>query len=211
MLHNLRERIGLTQEDIADRVGCSISMISRWEAGRSNIPSERLPELAHAYECRISEIFSEDDNTFLPLGPQLAIRGSVAAGKWLQVWENQGDLKTFTGRPDIAVSLSDRFGVLVEGDSMDEIYPHGTVLECVAAYVFGEVTSGRRVVVQRRTFAGDLEVTVKELLIDKDGVHWLVPRSRNPAFQMPVRMDQPGDDIEQIEIIGVVVSRTIYE
>lgn len=211
MLHQLRERIGLTQEEISDRIGCSISMVSRWESGQSNIPSNRLPEIAAAYECAISEIFTESDIVLLPLGPQLSVRGNVAAGKWLKVWENQGELQTFTGRPDISAPMTDRFGVIVEGDSMNEIYPAGTVLECISAYAFGEISSGKRVIVQRRTFSGDIEVTVKELHIDADNVYWLVPRSRNPAFQTPFRVDQPGEDIEEIVIIGVVVSRTIYE
>jgi len=56
-----RNRLGLNQDAMAERTGFSTSQISRWETGESNIPSKRLPDLAKAYECRISEIFADDE------------------------------------------------------------------------------------------------------------------------------------------------------
>ncbi|WP_411340341.1 LexA family transcriptional regulator [Sphingopyxis sp. J-6] len=210
MLRQLREALGLSQEVIADRLGCSVSQVSRWEAGRSNIPSERLPELARAYEARVADIFQDDDGKMVPLGPQIPIRGKVAAGVWAEAWDITDQGLTMMGRADSDVPLRDRFGVIVEGDSMSEKYPSGTFLDCVAFYANIQIQSGRRVIVQRRNLSGEIEVTVKEYRIDDDGIEWLVPRSHNPSFQA-FRVDQPGDDIEEVQIVGVVIGAYLPE
>ena len=61
-LAEFRKRADLTLEEMAERVGVSDSQLSRWEKGRSSIPSKRLPALAEAYGCRISEIFVEESD-----------------------------------------------------------------------------------------------------------------------------------------------------
>ncbi len=61
-------------------------------------------------------------------------------------------------------------------------------------------------IVRRKRIGDGVETTVKEYYRDEDGIEWLVPRSRNPAFQAPFRCDQPGDDIEVIEVIALVVA-----
>ena len=59
-LKEFRTRLGLTLEQMAERADFSESQLSRWEAHANNIPSRRLPDLARVYECRVSEIFSDD-------------------------------------------------------------------------------------------------------------------------------------------------------
>lgn len=205
-LREFREAMGLSQEDIAERAGFSVSQISRWEAGGSNIPSERLPILAQAYECRIADIFEEDESPFEALGPRLYVKGPAAAGQWKQVWQQpESEWKTFTGRADVTTPLRDRYGVRIEGDSMNQVYPHGTIVECVAFYGGAEIENGRRVLVQRRRNGDEFEVTVKEYYRDEEGVEWLLPRSNNPAFQSPIRADQQEPGVEEVQIIGIVV------
>jgi transcriptional regulator with XRE-family HTH domain len=205
-LREFRKRLGLTLDEMAERAGFSTSQLSRWEAGSSNIPSERLPDLAKAYECRVGDIFTDDDSPFVPLGPTLYVRGPVAAGQWYEVWEEPEDeWKSFTGRADVTAPLRDRFGVRVEGESMNEAYPHGTILECVSFLGGAEIASGKRVIVERTRVDGEREVTVKELHRDENGIEWLVPRSSNPAFQSPIRADEQEDGIVQVRVIGVVV------
>lgn len=59
-LRQLRERLGLTLEQMAERAPYSVSQLSRWEAGASNVPSGNLPSLAKAYNCRVQDIFTSD-------------------------------------------------------------------------------------------------------------------------------------------------------
>lgn len=201
-----RKRKNITQEVIAERMGVSVPQISRWENGKDGIPSQRLSALSQAYGAPIGELLDEDTD-FLAPGPTLYIKGSVQAGTFLESWEvSEDDWERYTGRADIAVPVRRRFGLRVVGESMNEIYPPGTILDCVARDPYDDIPNGKRVIVQRRRMGDGIETTVKEYFRDADGVEWLVPRSRNPAFQAPFRCDQPGDDIEAIEVIAIVVA-----
>lgn len=204
MLRHFRQRIGLTLEQMAERSGFSSSQLSRWEGGVSNIPSERFPDLAEAYGCRVGDILQDDSSSSTPIGPQIIVRGKVAAGLWMEAWEvDPIDAASFTGRVDTSVPMSQRFGVEVSGDSMNMVYPSGTLLDCV--WFLGDlpIESGRRVIVRRRRGDGTLEATVKEYVIDDSGVEWLIPRYYSPSFQSPLRMDQPENGVEEVQIIGV--------
>ena len=201
-----RARLGFTLEEMEEHAGFSRSQLSRWEAGESNIPSGRLPDLARAYRCRVSDIFEDDGGVFVPLGPTLYVKGDAAAGEWLPEWEKDpSDWIPFNGRADVTAPLKQRFGVRVKGDSMNEVYPDGTILECVSFLADMEITNGRRVIVRRRRNGDEVEVTVKEYFRDESGVEWLVPRSRNPAFQAPIRADQQEPEVDEVQVIGLVV------
>jgi len=104
--------------------------------------------------------------------------------------------------------VSQRFGLRVVGDSMNEVYPPGTILDCISFDPFHSdgIANKKRVIVQRTRYDGGIETTVKEYFRDDDGIEWLVPKSHNPAFQAPFRCDEPGEGIEQIAIIGIVVA-----
>lgn len=55
-LKNLRKKRKMTQKDLADKLGVSISVISRYEAGIIFPSAERLKELAEALEVMPEEI-----------------------------------------------------------------------------------------------------------------------------------------------------------
>lgn len=205
-LKEFRDRLGLTLEAMAEKSGFSVSQLSRWESGNNNIPSERLPVLAQNYECRVGEIF-DDGVPIHPLGPQLNVIGEVAAGIWREAveWPRE-DWLTFYGRSDVTVPLDQRFGLRIIGESMNQLYPHGTIVECVKLLGGAELVNGKRVAVLRQREDGEYETTVKEYLVDAAGVGWLWPRSSHPEFQQPWRMDKPELGITLVEVIGVVVA-----
>lgn len=205
-LKEFRERLGLTLEGMAEKSGFSVSQLSRWESGTNNIPSERLPRLALNYECRVGEIF-DDGAPLQPLGPQLNVIGEVAAGIWREAIEwPQEDWLTFYGRADVTVPLDQRFGLRIVGESMNLLYPHGSIVECVKLLGGAELSNGKRVAVLRQREDGEYETTVKEYVADAEGVAWLWPRSSHPEFQQPWRMDHPEPGITLIEVLGVVVA-----
>ncbi len=146
------------------------------------------------------------------LGPRLYLKGEVAAGVWKEAWEvDPDDWEMFTGRADVSTPLQKRFGLRVVGESMNEVYPQGTILECIAYDGEVVIPSGKRVIVVRTKFDGTVEATVKELFRGEDNVEWLRPRSTNPAFQA-FRGDAPeGGDIASVEIVGIVVASTRHE
>jgi len=206
-LKEFREKLALSQEEMAGKLGVSVSQISRWESGSNNIPSVKLPDLARAYHCRVGDIFDDSDEDFLQPGPTLYVQGAVQAGHFIEAWQvPEDEWERYTGRADISAPLQRRFGLRVVGESMNEVYPSGTILDCVAYDGLEPIPNGKRVIVQRQRWHDGTETTVKEYFRDAEGIEWLVPRSSNPAFQSPFRCDQPGDDIEEIRIIAIVVA-----
>ena len=203
-IKELRKRRGMTQEGLAEAIGADQSTVQRWEQGKRTPDLNDMHNLADALGVQPPDLFLLANQA--PLGPLLKVRGSVAAGVWREAVEwPEDDWLSFTGRPDVAAELDHRFGLRVDGESMNEIYPAGTIIECVSVMGRAEIISGKRVVVLRRRDDLEYESTVKELRIEPDGTQWLLPRSNNPAFQSPIRLGLKEPGIIETSIIAVVV------
>ena len=216
-LKNARIDAGYSSAKLAaEAMGVSVPTYIQHENGTRGYPADRAQRYARFFRTTPEWLLygrnTTDKAEPVSLGPQIAIMGVVAAGLWREVMEYpQSEWNTFTGAANVNAPLSERFGLRVEGESMDLLYPPGTILECVRYWGDYPVPNGRRVIVQRKRLDGKLETTVKEYLKDASGIEWLLPRSSNPAFQAPIRADQPGDGVESVEIIAVVVASTRYE
>lgn len=57
-----REALGMTQGDLAEKVGVSRGAVSLWESGLRNPETWRLPALAAALGCKAGELFAPSDN-----------------------------------------------------------------------------------------------------------------------------------------------------
>lgn len=209
-LKQARERAGYTSaKSAAEAMNIPVATYIQHENGSRGFPAERAQKYGRFF--RVAPEFllygkQSDTVSAEALGPALYVKGEVAAGVWREAWELDPDeWEVFTGRSDIKAPIRKRFGLRVVGDSMNEVYPAGSVLECLMFDGDCEVEAGRRVVVQRTRLDGTMETTVKELVRDPDGVEWLLPRSTNPSF-LPFRADQPDSlDIARVEVIAVVV------
>jgi transcriptional regulator with XRE-family HTH domain len=198
-LARLRKAKGFTQSTLAERLGVEQPTVQRWEAGKREPSLAQLFELARILEVEPGNLIG--DTVAAPLGPRLFIKGTVAAGVWREALELPADdWSTFTGRAGVEVADEFRFGLRVEGDSMDEVYPEGTILECVSVFGRVEVAPGKRVIALRTDQHGMIEATVKEL-VESEGTYWLVPKSSNPAHR-PWQL--PEDN--SIRIAAVVVA-----
>ena len=162
-----------------------------------------LQKLAENLGVTLDRLISEDlSDTFA--GPSLHVKGVVAAGRWVEAYEDPApDWEVMTGRPDVRAPVSHRFFLRVEGDSMDEVYPPGSYIECVSLFGGAEATEGRRVVVMRQREDLMVEATVKEL-VQINGETWFVPRSSNPAHQA-FKATDGGEGIDEVRILAVVV------
>lgn len=201
---DLRKRRGFTQASLAEALGVEQPTVQRWEAGTRTPDIAQTIQLAEVLGVEPGELFGA--TSIIPLGPRLYVKGEVAGGVWRDAWEMDADeWEVFTGRADISAPVRDRFGLRVIGDSMDLVYPHGTIVECVAYFGGHPIPNGKRVVVQRRRVNQEFETTVKEFFTDKDGESWLLPRSSNPSFQAPIHLGQEVDGVEEVCIIATVV------
>lgn len=176
-LKNARKRLTLTQPDIAERLGVSVAQVSRWETGKDNIPSSRLPAIAAAYQATIGELFDADDAgeaVFLegaqPVSP-IPLLGDVPAGNWREAVRKTHH---FIPAPEAGIPKS-AYALKVVGDSMDKVVRDGAtiIIDPTDLDLFD-----RSYFVVRN---GDGEVTFKQYL---DGPARLVPCSTNPEHKI---------------------------
>lgn len=70
LIKEKRESLGLTQRDLATRMGVSCSTVTKWEKGSSYPPVRQLPLLAAVLGVPIGDLFvsqprdCNNDNTF---------------------------------------------------------------------------------------------------------------------------------------------------
>jgi SOS-response transcriptional repressor LexA len=197
----------------AEAMGVPVATYIQHENGSRGFPAKRAERYARFFRVTPEWLLygKETNVRSVELGPRLFVIGTVQAGVFAEAWRwVEEEWEAFTGRADSGVPVQQRFGLKVAGDSMNEIYPEGTILEC-REYQGEDLPNGKRVIVQRTKRDGTVEATVKELLRDPEGVEWLVPRSTNPIHRA-FRADRPeSTDIRSVEIIGVVIASTRYE
>lgn len=148
----IRRSRGLTQADFGQLLGVTQGSVSRWEKG-STPDSEQLARLAAMVGQSVQEFLGMPPiEGFTPMGEMVEVRGSVAAGVWQEAWEWPEDQRySFTGSPAATKARAPhRFGLLVDGESMNLRYPPGTLLDCVSVFALDtEPVNGQRVIVER--------------------------------------------------------------
>jgi SOS-response transcriptional repressor LexA len=132
--------------------------------------------------------------------------GAVQAGAWLEAlqWDEEQTYLVSIPIPP-AYAPYPIFGLEVRGPSMNELYPHKSVVFCVRFLdLQREPRSGERVVVYRRS--DDLmESTLKEFIVDDKGVKWLRPRSTSPEFQKSWRVHESAREEQEFEVHALVI------
>ena len=58
-----REKLGMSQRDLARKVGVSGPLVSMWESGDKLPSTKLLPALAYALECRVGDLSEPEDLT----------------------------------------------------------------------------------------------------------------------------------------------------
>lgn len=145
---------------------------------------------------------------------RLKVVGAVAAGIWREQtdWAEEDAYEIEVGPNPVAGG--ERFGLRMEGHSMDQIIPPGSDLECLRV-TFGVVMPqpGDIVIVQRNRH--DLqELTCKRL--EFDGHNWVLrAESSRPEFQEPIIIGRPddghfGDDETAVIAIVLRSHQTLY-
>jgi len=150
-----------------------------------------------------------------PDSKMVEVIGAVEAGVWRERTEWPDDERYEVEAGLSLVPGAERFAVVVEGFSMDKIFPPGSVLDCLRVYRGRlDPQDGDLVIVQRQRH--DLmETTCKRLA--KVGDEWvLIAESTRPEFKDPIPLGSPDRDHVgdgDIEVIGIVARavQTHYE
>lgn len=209
----LRQRISAIMErkkvkptTLSLQIGNSSTLVKDLLEKTGDVKLGTLYKIAKALDCEISDLLStEQDVAPARLGPRLFVKGAVAAGEWVEAYEwPHADWEEFTGRDNVDALTEHRFGLRVVGDSMDELYPDGTIVECVSVFGRAEIAPGKKVVIVRKRADELIEATVKEL-VEINGKMWARPKSSNPMHQA-FDLNEPGEGIKSIRVAAVVVS-----
>jgi|GEM_PF-940306 len=178
-------------------------------SGRSGKPRvETLSGLASALNIPLSRFIVVTEEPETDEYTSVQVIGAVAAGVWREQPEWPEEDRYSVPAMISPVPGARRFGLVVEGYSMDREFPPGTILDCLDAYN-GVIAPnpGDLVIVERQS--GDLrETTCKELRKRDDDTFELMPLSTRPEFQNAIPIGRPDDGHfadEGVTVIGIVI------
>jgi transcriptional regulator with XRE-family HTH domain len=106
-IYNFRKSSGLTQENLADKLGISFQAVSKWETGQSMPDITALPVLADIFGTSIDGLFGRDGGN---------------SGKAADVpWEDDGKLRgmVFIGRTLLEDCDLSQFTFTYEGEALN--------------------------------------------------------------------------------------------
>lgn len=203
-LITLRQKYDVTQEKLAEIAGTSIPAVSRWENGWNEPRLHYLQRIAEYFNITIDDLRSESRGlaskqlsgfiTPQPVDSYAPVLGYVPAGDPYEATEIVGEQHWVD--PDVRSEYPDAFFLIVNGDSMDKVLPHG----CFALIdpkkeprdkdIVAIIVNGDEATVKRIYFAGDVIV--------------LHPDSTNPKHKAR-SIDIHSPDAPPVRILGVVV------
>ncbi len=207
-LKDARTKAGFASAaEAAQRFGWQEPAYRHHENGTRGFGADSAKKYGRAFKVKPGWLLGIDGNSALPDagdGPdELVVNGSVAAGVWRET-EHWNDERQFVIRLPSPVPGARRFGLVVEGYSMDEEYQPGTVLDCISIYSGGvKPNSGDFVVVERTRSDGLRELTVKEYQ-EREGRFFLVPHSTKTEFK-PIEYPGPDRHDERDPITGELI------
>ncbi|WP_336799561.1 helix-turn-helix domain-containing protein [Kaistia sp. MMO-174] len=195
-IRNLR---GLTQQEVADRIGVHLTNYNKIENGQSDPPLSRFQRIAEILNCRIEDLFADNSD----LGRRVDVVTTVEAGAWSEGLDLSGEGETVT-IPNLPAWLGLTLrAAIVRGDSMNRRYSDGSTIVFNDLYETGERLIPNAAYVVQRARHGEYERTCKVLHKRGDGSLWLVPDSLDPTFEAFQAAPRGQDD--EISILGRVV------
>lgn len=206
--------LGRTQEQVAEAVEKSTATVQRWEKGLRIPGVDDLKEIADYFRIRPYDLLRPPEG--FPSIVSLEVRGFVQAGYWRETQEWPDFERYSTPMPDDSrFSGGQVFGLEVRGQSMNRVFPPGTILACANIFHSRASIPDDAVLVQGRYVIAEVfdhglvETTVKQLAQDEGGKWWLWPRSTDPRYQTPLPLDivDPETDSE-VRVTAIVISST---
>lgn len=199
-LKKIREKAGLTQTALAERVGTTQPQILRLENGSRKLTMEWAKRLAPALQTTPEVILFGDG-----VSRGMPVLGHIEAGQFRDI----SLLDQSDERPTIAVARDERFpeadqyALLVSGDSMDQLFPDGCYVTCVSWADTGLDLKAGMIVHVERTVGSLVETTLKE--VSGFAPNWaLKPRSSNPRHK--IITFEPIDGVE-VTVRGLVTGK----
>lgn len=122
-----RDELGLTQAELADKLGLTYSSVSQWESGRATPRTPILRQLADLFNTTVADLMGED-------ATEAAISGTSRMVPLLG-FAHMGepcDEGNLTDEVEVPASIADAhqrgFMVHAQGGCMDNRFPHDALL-----------------------------------------------------------------------------------
>lgn len=122
-----RDELGLTQAELADKLGLTYSSVSQWESGRATPRTPILRQLAELFDTTVAELMGED-------AAEAAISGTSRMVPLLG-FAHMGepcDEGNLSDEVEVPASIADAhprgFMVHAQGGCMDNRFPHDALL-----------------------------------------------------------------------------------
>lgn len=122
-----RDELGLTQAELADKLGLTYSSVSQWESGRATPRTPILRQLADLFNTTVAELMGED-------ATETAISGTSRMVPLLG-FAHMGepcDEGSLADEVEVPASIADAhprgFMVHAQGGCMDNRFPHDALL-----------------------------------------------------------------------------------
>lgn len=117
----LRGQAGLTQQQLADKIGMSQSIVGKLEMETRSLKIDVLEKIAEALDVSLSElIFKAHPFPYR----HVPIRGVVNAGEPMITFDDLTDYETVA----FDTERGDFFALKVQGHSMDKVAPDGSTI-----------------------------------------------------------------------------------
>lgn len=189
---------GLTQEQLAERLGVTRSTVTQWETGWSQPRMGAISKLASVFGVSVSEMVEDGNNPpkgaiFPTISPRATapLLGRVHAGSA----QEPEILEDEIGLPhNVRTAHPNAYFLQVEGDCMDKVYPEGCYIlvdpdrEPCNGSIAAVVIDGRDAVMRR--------------LLRTSSTIVLAPESTNPEHKDLVIT---ANDEHTVELVGTVV------
>jgi len=199
---------------VSREVGNNDTLIRDILSGKSrNARGDTMAKIADYFRVPVRELMLNTQESELSETPlsELPLLEPIQAGAFREVDDSaQDEPKSET------VALDRRFGHAaqwlrpVEGDSMNGRHINPGDLAHIVEFISSGIalTTGRIVEVTRSRAGGALrEITLKEVEIIEDGSVLLWPRSTNPRWKDPIRLDDDSGGDVTVEITGVLLAK----
>ena len=122
-----RDELGLTQAELADKLGLTYSSVSQWESGRATPRTPILRQLADLFNTTVADLMGEDATEAAISGTSrmVPLLGFAHMGEPC----DEGDL---ADEVEVPASIADAhprgFMVHAQGGCMDNRFPHDALL-----------------------------------------------------------------------------------
>ena len=197
-----RESAGLTQSQLAEKIGKSVQALQNYEYGKRDISSSVLQKVSEATGKSLTFLLSlDDDPSFVSVVSSdtvpVPVLGRIAAGTPREAFSQSDDYHD-TQRGLVA-SHPHAFWLVVAGNSMNRLFPEGAL---VLVDPDVEVHSGDVAAI----FVNGDDATIKRIFFE-DGAVRLHPESWDPDYRDRT-IDQGDPDAPAVRVIGRAVSYT---